>query len=187
MPQLYLLVRSESEEKILPPHKVTDITITGLPASLEFDTEKIVDTYTVTDNDAADGPWAYRVAVHIDKEAFCEKGLHISYGTMSREDALERLKKIPKSVKEANKMREGDENAGVKWASTTCVRIRLRKERYMWYELITVDVEDRAKWVAKEKEEAEEGRARKKSKLEIQEAVGEDADIFDDEEVMEKS
>jgi hypothetical protein len=49
MPQFHLIVRTESEEKVLPPHKITDITITGLPADIEFDKNKIFDIYTVID------------------------------------------------------------------------------------------------------------------------------------------
>jgi hypothetical protein len=182
MPQLHLIVRFESEEKTQPPHKITDITITGLPANLEFDMNKIVDTYTVIDSEAANGPWTYRIAVHIDKEPFCEKDVHISYGTISLDDALERLRRIPEAVKEASEDREGDEHTSAKWVGQTCVHMRLRRESFMWYESITVDVEDRAKWVAKE---TEEERIKKRRRLEIQEAVGEESDIFDDEELME--
>lgn len=187
MPQFHLIVRTESEEKVLPPHKITDITITGLPADIEFDKSKIFDTHTVIDSEANNGSWTYRIAVHIDKEPSCERDVHISYGTMDREDALRRLRTIPDAVIEANESRgEADEKASAKWCGMTLIHIRLRRDTWMWYELVTVDVEDCGKWVANEEKETEEGRAGKRRKLEIQEAVGEDSDIFDDEEDMDE-
>ena len=112
------------------------------------------------------------------------KDIHISYGTVSRDDAKQRLQSIPQFVRESDKERTKDEpnvRAEVQWTGQTCVRIKLRKNSFCWYELITVDVEDRAKWKFEEND-ADKGGDKKRRKREVEEAVGEDMYIFEDED-----
>jgi hypothetical protein len=75
-------------------------------------------------------------------------------------------------------MKDSNDKAELGWENDTCVMIRLRKDSVIWYELLTVDVEDRAKWKAKKSDVDERG-DRKRRKLEVEEAVDENIDIFD--------
>jgi len=91
------------------------------------------------------------------------KGLHITYGSASRNDAFHRFQKMPTYIDEGEAERhrsfaainqfeeekEGDIKdedfkAEVAWSGQTCVRIRFRKKSYCWYEFMVVEVEDRA-------------------------------------------
>jgi hypothetical protein len=124
------------------------------------------------------------------------KDRRVVYGTVSYDDALQQLEKIPEYVKEGGKqgvkrdnlgnrdpddiynMKDSNDKAELGWENDTCVMIRLRKDSVIWYELLTVDVEDRAKWKAKKSDVDERG-DRKRRKLEVEEAVDENIDIFD--------
>jgi hypothetical protein len=95
MPRLYLIVRFETSENIQPSYKTSDVTITGIPAVLSENPTRLCSTYTIIDEDDPGGPWTYRVAVDILKVA--NAAVHISYGTISYNDALQRLQNHTKS------------------------------------------------------------------------------------------
>jgi len=182
MPQVYLIVRFDSTNESKPSYRTHDITITGMPIILADDHTRLVKDYTIIDDKALDGPWTYRVAVDIIKMA--GKGLHISYGATSRDEALQKLDEIPYFAKESDKERRKDDHvpkARSDWLGETCVRIKLREDSYCWYELISADVEDLAKYKAVE-ESADHEEDRKRRRMEVEDAVGEDMDIFEDEE-----
>ncbi|KAF2821293.1 hypothetical protein CC86DRAFT_426530 [Ophiobolus disseminans] len=180
MPTLYLIVRFDSNNHLQPSYRTHDITLTGLPILLANDETRTVQEYMIIDEEVTNDPRIYRIAVDIDKMA--GKTLHISYGTTSRDDALKRLQNIPTFAEESGKERGGDDHntrARIKWMGQTCVRIKLRESSFCWYELVPVDVEDRATDKAVE-EDAEKGRDRKRRKTEVEDAVGKDMDIFED-------
>jgi len=196
MPRLYFIVRFEADNEMRSSCRTKDITITGLPAALEADTMRTIKTYTVIDEEVAGGPWTYRVAFEIIN--MDGKDMHVSYGSVSRDDTLQRLNGIVNIVKKhdadrikndniGNKdpedeiydMPDSNDRAGVGREVDKCVKIRLRADRFLWYELFVVDVEDRANWKAKEPD-VQEGGDKKRRKLDIEEAVGEDMDIVDD-------
>ncbi|KAH3968339.1 hypothetical protein HBH98_170730 [Parastagonospora nodorum] len=196
MPSLYFIVRFEAANESKSSCRTRDITITGLPAALEADTTRTVKTYTVIDEEVAGGPWTYRVAFDIIN--MNGKDMHVSYGSVSLDDALHHLKEITNFAKEhdaerirndnmRNKDPEDDsydapdsnDRAEIQWENGTCVKIRLRRDSFLWYELYTVNVEDRANWKASEPD-VQEGGDKKRRKLDIEEAVGEDMDFFDE-------
>jgi hypothetical protein len=202
MPKLYLIVRFECHNATQPSCRTHDISITGMPIALEDDHTRLLATYTVIDNEAPNGPWTYRVAADIIK--MTGRGLHISYGSMSRDGAMERLQKIPEFAKENGEERqkhyqtesddllpweevETEGNSGpeyteaeIRWMNKTCVRIKLRSDSYCWYKLVSADVEDMSKYKAveekeaEEKEEVEKGGDKKRRKTRAGEALGDD-------------
>lgn len=196
MPRLYFIVRFEADNEMRSSCRTKGVTITGLPAALEADTTRTVKTCTVIDEEVAGGPLTYRVAfeiINIDG-----KDMHVSYGSVSRDDAFQRLNGIAKMVKEHDPDRikndnmgnkdpedeiydvpDSNDRAGVGREVDMCVKIRLRADRFLWYELFIVDVEDRANWKAKEPD-VQEGGDKKRRKLDIEEAVGEGMVIFGD-------
>jgi hypothetical protein len=128
------------------------------------------------------------------------KGLHITYGSASRNDAFHRFQKMPTYIDQGEAERQrsfaaitqfdeekvGDNEdegfrAEVAWSGQTCVRIRFRKKSYCWYEFMVVEVENRARLEGQDEEETGGGGNRKRRKREVEEAAGEDTDIFDDE------
>ncbi|EAT78839.2 hypothetical protein HBH56_120580 [Parastagonospora nodorum] len=196
MPSLYFIVRFEAANESKSSCRTRDITITGLPAALEADTTRTVKTYTVIDEEVAGGPWTYRVAFDIIN--MNGKDVHVSYGSVSRDDALHHLKEITDSVKEHDAERVKNDNmrnkdpeddiydapdsndkAEIQWEDDTCIKIRLRRDSFLWYKLYIVDVEDRANWRAKEPD-VQEGGDKKRRKMDIEVAVGEDMHFFDD-------
>jgi hypothetical protein len=181
MPRLYLIVRFDTSDSSQPSYNTTDITITGVPAALSDDPTRIFSTYTVIDEEDPGGPWIYRVAVEIVKVA--KDNVHISYGTLSYDDALQRLQDLPHHIRESDKERVQDEanvKAEVVWADAKRLKAKLRKGRFLWYELVEVDAENRANWKAHE--DADRGVDKKRRRVEVEEAVGGDYDIFEDEE-----
>jgi hypothetical protein len=201
MPRLHFIVRFDSSSSVKPTYRATDISITGLPAALEYDETRLFDTHTVIDGEVPGGPWTYRVAIEIAKEA--NKGLHIVYGTSDRNDAVQRLQSISKWIPEGKEERQRsyeainhyleerkrdieDENfeAQVLSSSQTCVKIKLRKRSFCWYELVSADVADRDKVDTKETTDLNRSEEQERRRKEVEDVVGEDMDIFDDEEEM---
>jgi hypothetical protein len=181
MPRLYLIVRFDTSDSSQHSYNTTEITITGVPAALSDDPTRIFSTYTVIDEEDPGGPWIYRVAVEIVKVA--KDNVHISYGTLSYDDALQRLQDLPHHIRESDKERVQDEanvKAEVVWADAKRLKAKLRKGRFLWYELVEVDAENRANWKAHE--DADRGVDKKRRRVEVEEAVGGDFDIFEDEE-----
>jgi hypothetical protein len=103
MPRLYFILRFEADDETRSSCRTKDITMTGLPMALEADTVRTVKTYTAIDDDTTGTPWAYLVAFEIIKIE--GKGIHVSYDTASRDDALQRFKKTPEYVIEGDKER----------------------------------------------------------------------------------
>jgi hypothetical protein len=133
-----------------------------------------------------------------------DKDIHISYGTASHDKVLQRFKKISQHVIEGDEERMNNDNiwnadiedenederhehgtndkAKISFRGEACIKIKLRQDSYLWYELISVDVEDRVNWKVTE-QDVDKGGDRQRRKREVEEAVGEeDMDIFDDEE-----
>jgi hypothetical protein len=168
MPRIYLIVRSDTSDSFQPSYNTTDITITGVPASLSDDPTRVFSTYTVIDEEDPGGPWIYRVAVEIVKVA--KHNVHISYGTLSYDDALQRLQDLPHYIRESDKKRVQDEanvKAEVVWADAKRLKVKLRKGRFLWYELVEVDAENRANWKAHEEDANREG-DKKRRKAEVE-------------------
>jgi hypothetical protein len=67
-----------------------------------------VETYTVIDDDTTSTAWTYIVAFEMIKME--GKDIHVAYGTASRDDALQRFKKISQSVIEGDEERIKDDN-----------------------------------------------------------------------------
>jgi hypothetical protein len=179
MPQLYLIVRFDSNQDLKPPYKITDLSSIGSPTSLEGDEHRLSDTYAIIDDEAAGGPWTYRVAVDIAKETGAQ--VRVQYGTLSREDALECFKRIPELVKEGDKDRKLAYKDGIftkatiDWKGDTCMEVKLRKNRFCWYQLIILDVEEIHKG-EEGMDDADKGGDAKKRKVEVEEAGGDDMD-----------
>jgi hypothetical protein len=146
MPRLYLIVRFDSNQNLKLPYKITDLSSIGSHASLEGDEHRLSDTYAIINDEAADRPWTYRVAVDIAKETGAQ--VLVQHGTLSRVDALERFKRIPDLVKEGDKERKHAYKDGsftkatLNWRSDICVEVKLRKNTICWYELIIMSVEE---------------------------------------------
>jgi hypothetical protein len=180
MPRLYLIVRFETSENIQPSYDTSDITITGILASFSEDPNLIFSMYTVIDEEDLGGPWTYRVAVDIVKVA--NANVQISYGTISDSDALQRLQALPHQIRESDRARvqeEANVKAEVSWAGESRLKVKLRKGRFLWYELVVVDVQNRANWKAQE-EDTDKGGVKKLRRVEVEEAVGGNLDIFDE-------
>jgi hypothetical protein len=180
MPRLYLIVRFETSENIQPSYNTSDITITGILASLSENPNRIFSMYTVIDEEDLGGPWTYRVAVDIVKVA--NANVHISYGTISYSDALQRLQALPHQIRESDRARvqeEANVKAEVSWAGESRLKVKLRKGRFLWYELVVVDVQNRANWKTQE-EDTDKGGVKKLRRVEVEEAVGGNLDIFDE-------
>jgi hypothetical protein len=180
MPRLYVIVRFETSENIQPAYNTSDITITGVPVSLSENPTRLFSMYTVIDEEDPGGPWTYRVAVDIVKVA--NANVHISYGTISYSDALQRLQALPHQIRESDRDRvreEANVKAEISWSGDSRPKVKMRKGRFLWYELVVVDVENRANWKAPE-EDADKGGDKKRRRVEEQETIGSDLDIFDD-------
>jgi hypothetical protein len=180
MPRLYVIVRFETSENIQPAYNTSDITITGVPVSLSENPTRLFSMYTVIDEIDPGGPWTYRVAVDIVKVA--NTNVHISYGTISYSDALQRLQALPHQIRESDRDRvreEANVKAEISWSGDNRLKVKMRKGRILWYELVVVDVENRANWKAPE-EDADKGGDKKRRRVEEQETIGSDLDILDD-------
>jgi hypothetical protein len=180
MPRLYVIVRFETSENIQPAYNTSDITITGVPVSLSENPTRLFSMYTVIDEEDPGGPWTYRVAVDIVKVA--NANVHISYGTISYSDALQRLQALPHQIRESDRDRvreEANVKAEISWSGDNRLKVKMRKGRFLWYELVVVDVENRANWKAPE-EDADKGGDKKRRRVEEQKTIGSDLDIFDD-------
>lgn len=84
------------------------------------------------------------------------RDMKIIDSTTSYADAQTKIESIPTFVEESDKDRqklysrvwENDEElpeavkAEVKWMGKSCVRVKLKKKSFSWYELVTVDVVD---------------------------------------------
>ncbi|KAH7065787.1 hypothetical protein BKA63DRAFT_585777 [Paraphoma chrysanthemicola] len=186
MPSLYFIVRFDADRNEKPPFNTTDVSITGVPAALSRDGSRIYHTYTVIDEEAADGPWTYRVAIDIAKARGTD--VRINYGTLYENDAFERLKRIPEDIKESDKERKHNHpdyfvKAKVTWQGDACLEVKLRTESFCWYEMVTVEVNDLGQGL-EAVDEADRGgdKKRRRRRTEIEQAVGEDMDIFEDED-----
>jgi hypothetical protein len=182
MPRFYLIARFETSENIQPLYSTSDVTITGIPAFLSENPTRLSSTYTIIDKDDPGGLWTYRVAVDIFKVA--NTAVHISYGTISYNDALQRLQNLLHQIRESDKERPQEEvnvKAEVSWVGGNKLKVKIRRTptRFLWYELIVVDVENRAIWKAQE-EDADKGGDKKRRRVQVQEAVGGDSDTFGD-------
>jgi hypothetical protein len=140
MPRLYLIIRCETESTTPPTHKTSDITTTGVPPDLKSDAIRIYATHTVIDNEAANGPEIYQVSTEAAKRTVDE--VHISYGATSQEDVSLRFNRIPAYAKEVDKERKkiNPIAAQCTWCSPTRIMIGLKPDRFLWYELVEVDV-----------------------------------------------
>lgn len=141
MPQVHLILRFDSSSDRKPLFETSDIMNTGEPASSKTKDDRVTTTYTVV-NDKTDD--IYRVAVDIPRKN--NDNVHVSYGSMSREDVLQRLAKIPGYMRESDIKRtehQGDyvDKAVISWWGDLCVRIKLRKDSFMRYEVVALDVE----------------------------------------------
>ncbi|KAH7076072.1 hypothetical protein FB567DRAFT_632362 [Paraphoma chrysanthemicola] len=188
MPSLYFIVRFDANRNEKPPFNTTDVSITGVPATLSRDGSRTYHTYTVIDEEAADGPWSYRVAIDIAKARGAD--VHINYGTLSEEDAFDRLKRIPEDIKESDKERRLSHpdyfvKAEVTWQGDICLEVKLRADSFCWYELVTVEVNDLGQGLGAV-DEADRGGDKKRRRTEIEQVLGEDRDIFEDEEGMDE-
>jgi hypothetical protein len=185
MPRIYLIVRFDATKNSKPSFKTFDITTAILLPELKADVTRIVKEYTVIDDLAASDPSIYRVAVEMFKIE--GKNMHISYGTTNGEDAHTRFHRIMGFAKELDRTRvksseaTDDVRAEIKMVEHKCIRIKLRKDSFTWYEVVFMDVESRTKGAAGE-DESTKGRDRKRRKSDVEAAVGEDMDIFEDEE-----
>jgi hypothetical protein len=167
MPRLYFIVRLEADNETRSSWRTKDITMTGLPMALEADTMRSVETHTVIDDDTTSTAWTYLVAFEMIKME--GKDIHVAYRTASRDDALQRFKKISQSVIEGDEERIKDDNlwntdieddededederhkrntndkAEIPFRGEAYIKIKLRQDSYLRYELTSVDVEDRA-------------------------------------------
>jgi len=102
MPRLFLIVRFSAPDSELPTHLTHDIAISGVPATLSSDTTRELATYHIVDDKDS---CTYRVAVSTPIAP--DVSVHISYGTTSRDEAMERLQKMPGFIWESDKERRG--------------------------------------------------------------------------------
>jgi hypothetical protein len=65
MPKLYFIVRHDSTTNSKPSCRTVDISVTGMPFALESDKTRLVETYTVVDEEASDGPWVYDIPIQV--------------------------------------------------------------------------------------------------------------------------
>jgi hypothetical protein len=169
MPLIHFIVRFEADNATKSSCRTFDITKNGLPLALEVDTKRTVKTYTVIDDKANDGPWTYTFAFEIIKME--GKDMHVSFGTVSYTDAVDRMVDVVDRMREIDPERIRNDNtwnkdpedemydvedtedrAEITWETDHCVRIRLREKKFLWYELCTVNAEDRAKWTDEEQD-----------------------------------
>jgi hypothetical protein len=70
--------------------------------------------------------------------------------------------------------------AEISWVGGNKLKVKIRRTpaRFLWYELVVVDVENRAMWKVQE-EDADKGGDKKRRRVEVEEAIGGDPDIFD--------
>jgi hypothetical protein len=182
MTRLYLIVRFETSKNIQPSYNTSDVTITGIPAVLSENPTCLCSTYTIIDEDDPGGPWTYRVAVDILKVA--NAVVHISYGTISYSDALQRLQNLPHQIRESDRERPQEEvnvKAEFSWGGGNKLKFKIRRApaHFLWYELVVVNVENRAIWKAQE-EDADKSGDKNRRRVQVQEAVGGDSDTFGD-------
>jgi len=64
MPKLYFIVRHDSTTYSKPSCRTIDISVTGMPFALASDKTRLVEAYTVVDEEASDGPWLYDISMH---------------------------------------------------------------------------------------------------------------------------
>jgi hypothetical protein len=170
MPSIYLIVRFESANNTSPSFRTYDLTTKKLPSNLQGSKLHTIKDYTVI-NDAATGPAIYHAAVEIIK--MDDKDVHISWGTMSRDEATARLQKIPKYAKESGVERHKvnkNTSTHVRWKDPMTVEIELTARKpdspCLWYQLVEVEVgdEEEEEKVKVEIDKGREGKKRKTSK-----------------------
>jgi hypothetical protein len=165
MPRLYLIVRLESTEaSTKPSYKIHDISITGVPAALSDDPTRMISTYTVIDEQSQ---WTYLAAIQIN-EVDCGD-VHISYGTLSRGEAMHILEQMPGYIKEIDKTRHKVARktpATVEKAGDVCINIKLRDGQFLWYEVVTVDAVDREMYKT-QKKDVDKGEDKKRRKVKV--------------------
>jgi hypothetical protein len=141
MPRVHLILRFDSSSDKKPLLETSDITTNGDPACSKTENPYGTTTYTIIDDKTDD---TYRVTIEVPRKD--NDNVHVSYGSTSREDVLPRLTKIPGYMRESDIKRtehQGDnvDKAVISWWGDSCIRIKLRKDSFMWYEVVAIDVE----------------------------------------------
>jgi hypothetical protein len=157
-------VRFDASKSSKPSIRTFDVTTANLSPQPMTNTTCVMKNYTVIDDPASENPSIYRVAVEMFK--MDGKNMHISCGTTNGKDAHGRFYRIIGHAKEIDRTRirildaTDDVKADIQLVELRCIRLKLRKDSFGWYELVFVDVESRmkAKGAAEGNERDDSGR-----------------------------
>lgn len=181
MPHVYLIVRFTTKTHDKPAYSTTDVTMKGISRALYDDASRRFTAYEVDNEDPQNGqPARYLIAVDVDRHAVDE--VKVSYGTTHYEDTKFRFHRLPKQIKESDKERlkwEGHTNdkAVIRLEGETGIRVKMRSNSFLWYELVTIDTYAYEEWIT---EGEENEKAKELWRLNLESAGGEDADMLDD-------
>ncbi|KAF1847354.1 uncharacterized protein K460DRAFT_402716 [Cucurbitaria berberidis CBS 394.84] len=169
MPQVYLIVRFDSTDQTKPPYRTAEVTSIDTLPSPQGDQSRIVKTIRFTDPSTFN---TYSIAIEVVKKP--GRDFKIIYTTTSLTEAQQKIAKIPDFVSESDTDRRKHYSYGFTKAQVTqenenCVRIKLKKTSFCWFELVTVDFGDATEeeGVAEDVDIVDKGRDKKKRKVEV--------------------